>query len=153
MKTVEQVRAEQRAVTERWFDEWNKTGVRPLWNDEAMRKQIEAEWLLSLQPGDKAHVCLYTDIEPCTVIKRTASTITIRYDDAKLNGNWKPEFDIGGFAAHCTNNNEQRDGWDIFEDPDGITETFRWSKKYQKWLSKSGCKLRPEWYKHHDYNF
>lgn len=156
MKTLAEVRREQHEVMDRWFDEWNALGggnIKPNWDYETVSKQIEADWLQSLQVGDHAHVCMYSDIEPCTVIKRTASTITVRYDDAKLNGKWKPNMIVGGFCAHCDNQNEQFDGWDIVENLDGRTETFRWSKKYQKWLNTCGEKLRPEWKKFYDYNF
>lgn len=159
MRTAEQMRAEQRAIQNRWFDEWNRndpnrtfaTELRPQWSYEDEQNRIYAEWLLELQPGDRAHVCFYSDVEPCTVIKRTATTVTIRYDDAELDKSWKPEIELGGFVGHCTNNDEQR--WNIFEDPDGRTETFRWSKKSNRWLNTSKCRLYPEWAKKYDYNF
>jgi hypothetical protein len=157
MRTFEEIKKEQRAVMEKWFDEWHALGGRehkPSWDYEEVCRKLEGEWLKELKVGDHAHVNMYSDIEPCTVIKRTACTITVRYDDAKLNGTWKPHQIVGGFCAHCDNNDGQLNGgWDIFEDPDGRTEVFRWSEKYQKWLNKCGEKLRPEWMKFYDYNF
>lgn len=153
-KTLAQVKAEQLEVQDRWFEEWNATGEKPNWNYDDVCSQIVAEWLNSLQVGDHAHVCRYTDIEPCTVIKRTACSITVRYDKAELNGTWKPEVVLGGFVGHCVNNHDQvYGGWDIEEDLDGMTETFRWSTKYQRWYNNAGEQLKPEWLKFYDYNF
>lgn len=151
MKTLEQIKNEMHETTERWFAEWNATGAKPAWDYEEANKQLRRDYNYDLQVGDHAHIKHYTDIDPCTIIKRTNSMIVVRYDKAKLSKDWKPEFDIGGFAAHCTNNDEQR--WDIEEDPDGITETFRWSEKYGQW--RNGCyeKLFPQWAAFYDYNF
>ena len=37
------------------------------------------------QIGDKAHVLYYSDIHPCTVIKRTKKFVTVQTDSYKLN--------------------------------------------------------------------
>ena len=132
-----------------WFHEerWNidfRNGKRAAWEHDAMMN-----WWNELEIGDHAHICHYSDISPVTVIKRTAKTITVRFDNAELDPNWKPEFDIGGFSAHCTNNNDQK--WIITENPNGRTETFR--LRNVGWRNKSDEKLYPEWMKQYDYNF
>ena len=151
-KTTEQMRNEQLAITDKYFEEWHETGVEPSWDYHEEHEKIRKEWLLSLQVGDRAHVTFWTDTDPCTVIKRTKTTITVRYDKAELNGNWKPEVDLGGFVGHCTNQSKQYEGWTITEDPDGSTETFHWSEKKGRWQGR-GCTLAPEWVKFYDYNF
>lgn len=130
-----------------WYYEerWNK----PFEEREAWEHQALLDWWNELEIGDHAHIQHYSDVSPVTVIKRTAKTITVRYDKAELNPDWKPEFEIGGFSAHCTNNDEQQ--WDITEDPDGRTETFRLRKC--GWRNAADEKLLPGWAKHYDYNF
>lgn len=109
------------------------------------------EWYKEAQVGDRMHILHWSDITPCTVIGRTRATITVRMDKGTLDPNWKPEFEIGGFAAHCTNNDEQV--WIIEEDPDGYVETFRWHKNSNCFENKSGEKVLPEWGMKYDYNF
>ena len=117
---------------------------------ERIREQMFSDWYHEMTVGDHAHVHLYTDNEPVTIIAKTKTTLTVRYDKAELDPDWKPEFIIGGFSAHCTNNDEQR--WIITENPDGRTEVFRWSSRMNCYQSK-GCKLLPGWVKTYDYNF
>ena len=121
----------------------------------AERAEAEAkmfsDWYHEMEPGEHAHVVMYSDIYPVTIIKKTATTLTVRRDKATRDPNWKPEWIVGGFAGHCTNNDEQQ--WIIEEDPDGGIETFRWSKRYNQYRDKGGCKLFPHWKKHYDYNF
>lgn len=106
-------------------------------------------WIDELEVGDRAHVCLWTDVEPVTVIARTPKTITVRYDKATLSPDWKPEFIVGGFAGHCTNQDTQE--WLIEEDANGSTGTFR--RRKNGWYDKSDCRLYPGWRKYYDYNF
>ena len=63
----------------------------------------------------------YTDIHPFEVIEtRTPRKKLIRKMSAELDAAWKPEFIPGGFAGHCTNQNQQKwiyssiEGSDIF---------------------------------------
>ena len=106
-------------------------------------------WIDELEVGDHAHVCLWTDVEPVTVIKRTPKSITVRYDKATLSPDWKPEFVIGGFAGHCTNQDTQE--WIIEEDKNGSTGVFR--RRKNGWYDASDCRLYPGWRKFYDYNF
>ena len=130
-----------------WFHEerWNVPfKERDAWEHEAMM-----EWWNELEVGDHANICHWSDISPVTVVKRTAKTITVRYDKATLNPEWKPEWEVGGFSAVCTNIAEQK--WIIEEDPNGREETFRLRKC--GWRNKADEKLYPEWKKFYDYNF
>lgn len=119
----------------------------------AEREQKRAEWYQEMEVGDHAHICHWTDVSPCTVIKRTPTSITVRYDKATRKETWKPEFVTGGFSAVCLNNADQDDAWDIEEDENGRIEVFRWSKKYNRFRNKSGERVYPEWKKFYDYNF
>jgi hypothetical protein len=155
-KTHAQIREESRKIEDKWFDEWNalggpESGKRPDWYYEDKIHDLYTEWRQSLEVGDRVHICCYSDIEPATVIKRTKSSVTVRYDDADLDPNWKPEFIPGGFSAICTNDSDQK--WIIKEDLNGRTETFRWSKRYGRFKNTSNEFCEPEWYKYYDYNF
>ena len=110
-----------------------------------------ADWYHEMNVGDQAHICHWSDRSPVTIIKKTATTLTVRYDKATRDPNWKPEFVIGGFSAYCTNNDEQV--WNIEEDPNGKTEVFRWSKRMNCYKNTADEKLLPEWMKKYDYNF
>lgn len=128
-----------------WFHEerWNQpTRTRDEWEAKAW-----ADWLNEIEVGDHCHICYYSDVEPCTVIKRTATTITVRKDKAERK--FTPEWVPGGFSAICTNIDKQE--WEITEDPNGHVETFR-RHKDGRWYG-SGMKLYPEWMKYYDYNF
>ena len=128
---------------------WNIEGT---WEEreEAERKMF-ADWYHEMEVGDHAHVVMYTDVYPVTIIRKTATMLVVRCDKATLDPDWKPEIIPGGFVGHCVNNDEQV--WNIEEDPEGCIETFRWSKRYNAYRDAAGCKLLPGWVKKYDYNF
>lgn len=130
-------------------DRWNLTGT--FEEREAAERKMFADWFHELDVGDHAHICRYSDIDPVTVIKKTETTLTVRIDKGELDPTWKPEFVIGGFAAHCTNNDSQR--WILEEDPNGEVEVFRWHKRTNRYENSIGEKLIPGWKKKYDYNF
>lgn len=131
----------------KWFQEerWKVS----IYERDAWEHQARMEWWNELEVGDHAHICHYSDVSPVTVIKRTAKTITVRYDKAERDPSWTPEWVSGGFAGHCTNQDEQR--WIIEEDPDGRTEVFRLRRV--GWRNTADEKLYPGWKKFYDYNF
>ena len=105
------------------------------------------------QIGDKAHVLYYSDIHPCTVIKRTKKFVTVQMDNYKLNKEIRPNIIPGGFAGHCTNNREQR--WIITENPEGtITEGYLGSDNewYEKGTNRRNT-VEKGYVKFHDYNY
>ena len=140
--TLEQYRAEREKIYDNFDLNYRE-------RQEAL-DALRLEWYKSLEVGDRASVHLYTDDDPCTIIKKTATTLTVRYDKATRDPNWKPEWIPGGFSAICTNQESQK--WIIEEDPNGTTEVFRWSKVNGGYMH-NGCRLTPGWYKHYDYNF
>lgn len=152
-QTYEQMREAQRDVQNRWFDEWHETGTKPTWNYEAERDAIYTEWLMSMEVGDHAHICHWSDVTPCTVIKKTATTLTVRHDKARQSEKWNPQWEVGGFSAICTNNDDQKDWWIIEEDPDGYVETFRFRKSRNRYMNKCDERLYPDWDNYYDYNF
>ena len=156
MMTNEEIRKLEREIEDRWFDEWNalggpESGKKPDWHYTDKIQELRTQWYHSLEVGDKVHICHYSDIDPGTVVRKTPTTIVVRYDDADLDPAWKPEFIPGGFSAICTNDSSQR--WIIKEDLGGKLETFRWSKRYNRYRNRSGESVYPGWYKYYDYNF
>lgn len=143
----------KRTSKEFWEEYFSINNNASTWQEkEEKQTQLRKEYYNEMEVGDHCHVCHWSDISPVTVVKRTAKTITVRFDKARLSPDWQPKFIIGGFSAHCTNNEEQE--WIIEEDPSSIhTEVFRWSEVYNKFRNKSGESLFPGWLKHYDYNF
>ena len=114
------------------------------------QRELLREYHYGMEIGDKGSVKLWSDVNPCTVIKRTKTTVTIRYDKATRSPDWKPEWIPGGFSAICTNSEEQQ--WTIEDDPNGTVETFYWSSR-ENCFVHHGSRLTPGWRKYYDYNF
>lgn len=124
----------------------------------------DADAIAALPVGAGISVSLYTDIDAYTIIKKTATTMTLRRDHAVLANNWKPEFIQGGFAGHCVNQADQT--YTYSEDPDGAivkislrrskdengNERRRW-KKAGVGTFEGGGNVYPGRRKFHDYNF
>jgi hypothetical protein len=72
-------------------------------------------------PAAYANLYGYSDVRPYEVvsISKSGKQITIRSMKFERDQTWQPEFDMGGFVAHCVNQIEQR--WLIESDPDGYT--------------------------------
>jgi hypothetical protein len=106
----------------------------------------------NVKVGDGVTMGLYSDAHAGTIVKVTKTSVTVQRDKATLDPNWKPDFVAGGFAGHCTNQNEQTYTYE--QDPNGETVTFRWSKKYNQFRNtKRGQKLYKGRREFYDYNF
>ena len=72
-------------------------------------------------PTAYANLYGYSDVHPYEVlaISKSGKQITIRAMKAERDPAWQPDFDIGGFSAHCSNQSDQR--WMIESDSDGHT--------------------------------
>ena len=115
-----------------------------------LKCQIWTEERREVEVGDGVTLCLYSDAHAYTVIAKTAKTITIQRDKATLSPDFKPEFIPGGFAAHCTNQDEQK--WSYERDPNGDVLKCRWSEKRGMFVYK-GCQIRNGRHEYYDYNF
>ena len=107
----------------------------------------------NFQVGDQAHITLYTDTNPYTVIERKGKRIKLQEANATLDPTWKPEIIPGGFAGHCTNNRQQR--WIITANPDGgIIEGYLGNDN--EWYQKGSDRrttIDQGYVKFHDYNY
>lgn len=63
--------------------------------------------IVGLPEGEYMTQTMYTDTTPWKVISRTATTITLQEVLVERDPNWKPNIISGGFAGHCTNQDEQ----------------------------------------------
>ena len=113
---------------------------------EKLKRQAHEE----LAVGDGVTVNLYSDRHAYTVIKRTASSITIQRDKATLDPSFKPEIMPGGFAGHCTNNNDQ--SYIYSRDKNGSILTLRFSKKRERFMYL-GAPISIGRHEFYDYNF
>lgn len=95
----------------------------------------------------------YSDVNPFEVIRVVSDkTIEIRAMDAERDDSVKMEFIPGGFAAHCTNQSEQK--WIISSVEENPVFRIRLSKN-RGWQDKFGgrYKLADAPHKYYDYNF
>ena len=60
-----------------------------------------------LPEGEYLTETLYTDTTPYKVVDRTATTLTLQEVLVERDPEFKPNFIKGGFAGHCTNQDEQ----------------------------------------------
>jgi hypothetical protein len=94
----------------------------------------------------------YTDVTPFEVVRVISDkTIEVREMDAELDPTWKPEFHIGGFSAHCSNQREQR--WNITSNPGNPVVRIRLGKKGWKSACGSRFSLNDKPIHFYDYNF
>jgi hypothetical protein len=94
----------------------------------------------------------YTDITPYEVVRAISEkTREIRAMDTERDTSVKLEFHAGGFAANCSNQNEQK--WFIKSNPDNRVFRIRLGKN--GWKSAAGDKFRisDKPIKFYDYNF
>ena len=110
--------------------------------------------------GDRVSLPGYTDVRPGTVVdvKRNGTEIHVRCDNYKLAEGQKPEMIPGGFAAHCTNQDELV--YDITENLEGAVRAFtlrKWHGRYvwtTKGVSPDGrMSVHHGWSAFYDYNF
>ena len=123
-----------------------------------------ADAISALKVGDGLSVSLWTDVDAFSIIKRTATTITLQEDTATLADGWTPEFTAGGFSGHCTNQDEQT--YDYERNPNGAiikislrhwrdengNERRKWKRVHVRTFERGGDVYIGR-QKFHDYNF
>ena len=102
----------------------------------------------NVEVGMGATQILWSDRRAFTIIKKTAKSITIQRDNATKT--FKPEFVTGGFAGHCTNNDDQT--YEYEANPNGETVTYRWSEKHQRYQNNYSSLIGGR-HEKYDYNF
>ncbi len=95
----------------------------------------------------------FTDITPYEVVRVISNrTLEVRKMDSALSEGQKPEFVVGGFAGHCTNQAELK--WDITSNDQNPVVRIRLGKN-GTWKDAYGHKfgLADEPIRFYDYNF
>lgn len=115
--------------------------------DDEIRREQNRE----IEVGDGVTVRFYTDAHAGTVIRKTKTMLIIQQDKATLDPSFTPEFDVGGFAAHCSNNNEQKYNYE--RDPEGTIYKARWSEKDGCYKYDGCCRISRGRHEFYDYNF
>lgn len=105
----------------------------------------------NVAPGDGVTVNYWTDSHACTVLKRTANTLTIQRDKAILSPDFRPDFVPGGFSGTVINQNEQ--SYTYEPDPDGQIMKAYWSDRKGGWYVDKCLRLSFGRHEFYDYNF
>jgi len=92
---------------------------------------------------------LYTDARVWVEVKRTATTVTLAEVVTKKDPDWKPDFHVGGFAAHCANQSQQT--WLFDRINYDATRTVRMTKR--GWAYKGTKFSEGKARRFYDYNF
>ena len=104
----------------------------------------------NVEIGDGITVHYVTECYPYTVIRRTRTSLTLREDKATLSPNFKPEFVIGGFCAHCLNQEDQE--WDYEPDLNGRITVAHWSEKKKAFMVERSLRCTYGRRRFYDYN-
>lgn len=152
ISSLYKARFEDKNFDEKNSHEWYMTNIKPL-SEEKDNNNFQTKRLnnLNVKVGDGITIDLYSDSHAYTVIKRTAKTITLQRDKATLDPNFKPEIIVGGFAGHCTNQNEQ--SYSYKADPNGSIIKLSWSEKMGGWKTPYNKIARLGRHEFYDYNF
>lgn len=140
------------------------TAARPWIAERTAEINASADAISALNVGDGASVSLWTDVEAYTIVKKTATTITLRADTATLINGAELVFHAGGFAAHCDNQHVQRYSYEAnpngreikislrrWTDEEG-NERRKWKKSGTKTFEQGGNAYAGR-SAFHDYNF
>ena len=145
---------QQELVYVQWKE--NQPGETPEYTYRYAEERIDrvANYILcpaNVKVGDGVTVHLWSDAHAATIIKVTKCSVTVQYDTATLDPNWKPEWIAGGFAGHCVNQDEQTYTYE--RNPKGRIETYRWSNKYGSYGTPGNLRLTKGRHEFYDYNF
>jgi len=95
----------------------------------------------------------YSDCHPFEITRIVSQqTLEIKAMDSELDPSWKPEFHAGGFAAHCSNQSDQRWTYSSREDAEPVRIRLR---KNGRWYDKHGQRYSLGFapFRFYDYNF
>jgi hypothetical protein len=84
------------------------TAARPWIAERTAEINARADAITALNIGDGVSVSLWSDVDACTIVRKTPTTVTLRVDNAKLLNRDELRFITGGFIAHCENQEDQR---------------------------------------------
>ena len=138
---------------ELWMNFYRSYGAANRDRQRELEDEYRRELNREIEVGDGVTMYLWSDAHACTVIAKTAKTITIQRDKAIRDPIFTPEWVPGGFSAICTNSDEQ--SWTYERNPDGEIIRCRWSEKNGRYQTGSdgSIKIGIGRHEHYDYNF
>ncbi len=101
-----------------------------------------------------ANHCGYSDVEPfeiTRVVGKMGKCIEVRAMKYERDESVKLDFHVGGFSAHCSNQNEQK--WIITPNPDGYVMKAYLRKDGYFHSAWGRHAIADEPRRHYDYNF
>lgn len=136
-----------------WGIFWKACGRELAEKRERYESSFLKEMRRAVKVGDGMTIHYFSDVDPVTIIRRTAKTLTVQEDLAERDPSFKPEWVPGGFSAICTNQDEQK--WNISRNPDGRIMKLFWSEKYGVWRAGGDGSITASLgrNKFYDYNF
>lgn len=112
----------------------------------------KTSWVTERHTMNYANHYGYSDVNPYEVVKVISDkTIEVREMDSEKDPSWVPNWHVGGFAGHCSNQQEQK--WFIKSNAENPVVRIRLGK--QGWKDKHGRKfdLSDKPVRFYDYNF
>jgi len=112
----------------------------------------KTSWVTERHTMNYANHYGYSDVNPYEVVKVISDkTIEVREMDSEKDPSWVPDWHVGGFAGHCSNQQEQK--WFIKSNTENPVVRIRLGK--QGWKDKHGRKfgLSEQPVRFYDYNF
>lgn len=99
----------------------------------------------------------YSQTYPYKVVRKTATTMTLKMVKVAKDPDWKPEIVPGGFAGHCTNQSEQTWLYDGIEGGHEVVvrlKKSRYAGSDKLWGDKHGNEFIANGARYfYDYNF
>lgn len=112
---------------------------------------------VTLEVGKFANLHMHSDCHPYEIVRVvSAQTIELRRMTAVLDKSFQPDIAVGGFAGHCSNQQDQKWIYSVDESAPIIRARFRkWRANNQAgFYSVYGRHVLSEQpFKFHDYNF
>jgi len=136
-----------------WSEYWSSFGRDYSRKKEALEWELRKARNSEVEIGDGVTEYLHSDAHAYTVIAKTKATITIQRDKATLDPNFKPEWIAGGFAGHCTNQEDQ--SYTYERNPEGEKVRCFWSDKLGCYTTGGDRSIKIGLGRHefYDYNF
>lgn len=112
------------------------TAARPWIAERTAEINASADAITALNIGDGISVSLWSDVDACTIVRKTPTTLTLRVDNANLLNRDELRFITGGFIAHCENQEDQR--YEYTPNPDG----YEFKITLRRWADEEGNERR-----------
>jgi hypothetical protein len=108
-----------------------------------------------LPEGEYLTETLYSDTEAWKVVGRTATTLQLQRVEVERDPAWQPNIVPGGFAGHCTNQNEQTWLYAGLAESECTVRLVKspYNSREKMWGSKGRRFIANGARRKHDYNF